>query len=110
MVLTSDSALNVNLILMQFDDFVVADCLLVPEPTTPSNQSCIITNNCLGFRCCLDIDLKIAKKSVEVFLLVDLCNFDISIGFGKWYRNISMFAYHWGTEEIHSLGNAIRLR
>ena len=65
--------------------------------------------NSLEFRCCVDIDLKAVNVSVEVSFILDPCYSVISVGFGNWNLNISLFAYHWNTEEILSIGNAITM-
>ncbi len=58
----------------------------------------------------MDLNFKIIQPSVHVYLEFDYCNYIISVGFGEWLLNRSLFTYTWGTEETHTLGNAIALR
>ncbi len=65
--------------------------------------------NSLEFRCCVDIDLKALNVSVEVSFIVDPCNSVVSVGFGNWNLNMSLLVYHWNTEEIMAIGNALTI-
>ena len=80
-------------------------------PTLPSSLSCVVNDNCLGFKCCANnIDLIVAQRSLQVYLTVDPCNFVISVGFGAWSLDMPLFTYQWGTDETVSLGTAFELR
>ena len=57
----------------------------------------------------MDLDLKVTRRSLNAYLIVDACNFQISVGFGEWFLNISLFTYSWGRQEVHMLGNAIEI-
>ena len=85
--------------------WLVSDC---PVNSLPSK--CIIHDNCFGFQCCIDIDLKITQRNISIYFHLDPCNFELSVGLGQWYLNKSLFTYAWGTEETFTLGNAIIVR
>ena len=89
--------------------YFVLDCSLT-LPTTPTGIECSIASDCLGFRCCLNMDLTVTQKTVMVYITLDICDFQISVGFGEWFLDLSLFTYDWGREEMHSLGDAIELR
>ena len=76
----------------------------------PESVSCAINNKWTQFHCCVDLNFKIIRASVHLYLKIDNCNYVISVGFGEWRLNRSLFTYMWGTEEMHTLGNAIGLR
>ena len=80
------------------------------SPILLGSVNCSVTDNCLGYQCCANIDLKITEKSLQLHLSIDPCNFMISVGFGEWFLNMSLFSYEWGTEEVRPLGNAIIIR
>ncbi|XP_072023446.1 uncharacterized protein, partial [Amphiura filiformis] len=83
-------------------------CPAIPTPTP--GLECVITHQCLGIECCADIDLKVIQRSVYVNMVLDSCNFEISITFGKWFFNTTLFTYEWGKNEVMMLGNAIYIR
>ncbi len=76
----------------------------------PDPISCVIEDTCLGFQCCVDIDLMITTVSQSVYLNIDPCNFMISLGFGAWYVDASLLTYQLNTERTYTLGNAIDVR
>ena len=74
-------------------------------PELPDEIMCVINEQCLGIQCCFNLDIGVALLSTQAWLIVDPCNFQISVGFGTWFRNITLFTYEWGQEERHVLGN-----
>ena len=90
--------------------FFLSDCPTVISPFTLGSVDCSVKDNCLGFQCCADINLKITEIRLQHQLSVDLCNFVISVGFGEWVLDMSLFSYQWGTEEMRLLGNSITIR
>ncbi len=87
-----------------------AECTSVTLPSLPDPISCVIEDTCLGFQCCVDVNLIITTVSQSVYLNIDLCNFVISIGFGAWYVDASLLTYYLNTERTYTLGNAIDVR
>ena len=70
----------------------------------------ITSDNCLSFECCVDLDLTVIQRSVSVALVMDFCNFEISVTFGEWKYDTTLFSYNWGEEEILVVGNAVEFR
>ncbi|XP_072048757.1 uncharacterized protein [Amphiura filiformis] len=119
----TDTAIDLVLNTLGIKEFVSDQACTVPTsasgqgctqisvpPLLPQGVSCSVDNSCHGFQCCADIDLKITRRSLDVYLQVDPCNFVLSVGFGEWSLNVSLFTYTWGTIETQSLGNAIDIR
>ncbi len=81
-------------------------------PTLPSQAGiqCGIANTCKGFECCADVDLIVTAINIRVYLLVDFCNYEASVGFGEWFSNFTFFAYDLGTEKTYILGSATIIR
>ena len=76
----------------------------------PSSVSCQLDPLCLGIQCCLSMDFRIAHITAKTWLLFDACDYELSIGLGSWYLNISLFSYSWGMEDVRSIGNALNVR
>ncbi|XP_072033124.1 uncharacterized protein [Amphiura filiformis] len=85
-------------------------CPELPTLPTQTGIFCGPTNFCQGFECCVDLDLTVTRKTIRVYLTIDFCNYQISVGFGEWFKNFTLFTYDWSTEEMHALGSAIMLR
>ena len=84
---------------------LVSDC---PVNSLPSN--CIMNDDCLGFHCCINIDLKITQRNLSIYFELDACNFQLGVGLGEWNLTKSLLTYIYGTEETYTLGNAITVR
>ncbi len=56
------------------------------------------------------MDFKVTNKSIQVYLIVNESSNVISIGFGEWVLQESVFTYEWGMDETLALGNAVTLR
>ncbi len=56
------------------------------------------------------MDFKIDKVMLKSWIVLEPCNFTLSVGFGKFYANISLFKYKWGTEEILQIGHFLSIR
>ncbi|XP_072033122.1 uncharacterized protein [Amphiura filiformis] len=80
-------------------------CSAFSLPKLPQEVTCVINNRCLGIQCCLNVDITVAHLTTQTWLIIDPCNFQISVGFGSWYLNITLITYQWGQEEGHTLGN-----
>ena len=89
--------------------FLVTGCQSVPK--LPKGIECAITTeNCLTFDCCLDLDLKVIKRRVRIAFMVDFCNYEISIAFGDFFLNTTLFTYEWGDDETIIVSEAVQLR
>ncbi len=86
------------------------------EPTCPGlalptsiaeGITCTIDNRCVGFHCCLDMDFIVTSRTVNTYITIDPCNYIISVGFGEWFLEVSLYSYNWGTEITEHLGNII---
>ncbi|XP_038050876.1 uncharacterized protein LOC119724026 [Patiria miniata] len=84
-------------------------CTEVSLQSLPSGVTCELSYRCLGVRCCAELDLEITVLSVNIWLLLDPCEFTLSIGFGKWSLTFTIFDYHWGTQEEIQIGKAVTL-
>ena len=56
------------------------------------------------------MDFRISQIASEAWLLVDPCEFQMSIGIGTWFRNISLFSYTFGAEEFNAIGSAAAIQ
>ena len=56
---------------------------------------------------------KILRKNTTIatrtWFLLDLCDYQLSIGLGSWYLNISLYSYSFGVEEMKSIGEALNV-
>ena len=86
------------------------DCTSVTLPSLLDPISCVIEDKCLGFQCCVNIDLIITTISQSVYINIDPCNFTIYLGFGAWYVNDSLLTYQLNSERKYNLGNAVEVR
>ncbi|XP_071798137.1 uncharacterized protein [Asterias amurensis] len=84
-------------------------CTDVTLPRLPSTLTCDLYDRCLGVQCCVDLDLQITVLSSTVWLVLDPCEFTLSMGFGKWSIIFTIFDYHWGTQEELKIGKALTL-
>ncbi|XP_038062441.1 uncharacterized protein LOC119732930 [Patiria miniata] len=84
-------------------------CTDVSLPPLPSGVTCEFSDRCLGIRCCTELDLEITVLSVNMWLVLDPCEFTLSMGLGKWSLTFTIFDYHWGTQEELKIGKALTL-
>ena len=89
---------------------LIAGCPPVPDSPQIPGIDCSVASLCLGFECCVDLDFQIIQRSVKAYVIADICNYQILVGFGEWLVDISVFTYEWGTEKTYNLGNAINVR
>ncbi len=75
-----------------------------------SNGTCYVNDVCSGFLCCLDMDFVVTQRQISAYIVMDVCNFEMTIGLGEWFLDVSLFTYSWGTEMTKTLGNAIQLK
>ncbi|XP_038050728.1 uncharacterized protein LOC119723897 [Patiria miniata] len=84
-------------------------CTDVSLPSLPSGVTCEFAHRCLGVRCCTELDLEITVLSVNMWLILDPCEFTLSFGLGMWSLTFTIFDYHWGTQEELKIGKALTL-
>ncbi|XP_072033123.1 uncharacterized protein [Amphiura filiformis] len=71
---------------------------------------CSIEETCLGIKCCVNLNFKIDELMLKTWLILDPCNFTISIGFEKLSVDIPLFSYEWGTEEVLEVSEFLIIR
>jgi hypothetical protein len=69
--------------------------------------SCHIPDYCTGIDCCVDVDL--IGKSFNAYVLMDACNYKLSVGIEKLAFNLTLFEYEWGKVEHFYLQGVIRI-
>ena len=84
---------------------ILSACSAFTLPELPQPVSCVINSQCLGIQCCLNLDFTVAVLSTQAWLIVDPCNFCISVGLGSWFFNVTLLTYNWGQQESYALGN-----
>jgi hypothetical protein len=58
---------------------------IVVLPTKqPTGLSLRVMDTCTGVEACLQLDLKIIKRSFKAWIMIDPCKFIFSLGFEKW--------------------------
>ncbi len=78
-------------------------------PRLPSNMVCTHHEKCLGFDCCVELDIKVTTLSTRFWFILDPCQFEITMGLGEWSYNISIFSYDWGKPESLSIGEPLQI-
>ncbi|XP_071123204.1 uncharacterized protein [Mytilus edulis] len=71
------------------------------------NIACGLPEYCTGATCC--VNLPLLGRSIEVFVLLDVCNYKITIGIEMMIQEISLFDYIYNTWQNVTLGNMVRL-
>ena len=93
--------------------FEPSDKPTCPGLTLPTSiaegVNCTIDNRCVGFHCCLVMDFTVTNRTVNVYITIDPCNYIISVGFGEWFLDVSLYSYTWGKEISEHLGSVIGL-
>ncbi len=79
-------------------------------PTPPTGIDCYVSDDCLGIHCCATIDLHVIQPSVSIDIVLDPCDFVISVAFGDRYFNTTLFTYEWGQHKEYLIGSSIKLR
>jgi hypothetical protein len=80
----------------------------VPLSPITSNSTCHVYEFCTGVRCCSD--LPVLSRSINSWLILDHCNYKLSVGFEKFSYNISLHTFRFGTEQIVNIKGVVRLR
>ena len=88
----------------------VSACPLIQAPSIADILVCHIADKCLGISCCMTLDIKVKKLYVTAAIIVDPCEFVLSITFGNWLHNITLISFDWGMEKQQSIGNSVQIR
>ncbi|KAI8485717.1 hypothetical protein Bbelb_365510, partial [Branchiostoma belcheri] len=75
----------------------------------PDTMACTVEDNCMGVKCCLDLDFKLIKLTVQSYVHLDLCNYKLLMGIGNVDIAQTLFTYEWGTPKLFTIGNAIKI-
>ena len=73
-----------------------------------SNTSCHLYEFCTGVRCCTEVP--ILGRSINSWLMLDHCNYKLSVGFEKFSVNVSLSTYTFGEEQLLDVNGVLRLR
>ncbi|XP_019616817.1 PREDICTED: uncharacterized protein LOC109464305 [Branchiostoma belcheri] len=84
-------------------------CNQLNPPQLPDTMACTVEDNCMGVKCCLDLDFKLIKLTVQSYVHLDLCNYKLLMGIGNVDIAQTLFTYEWGTPKLFTIGNAIKI-
>lgn len=76
-------------------------------PTLSGPLTCQLTDSCTGIQCCVEI--KEIGKSIDVFVILDACNYQFAAGIEKLTFNQSLLNYEFGKKESFNLMNVFRV-
>ncbi|VDI06314.1 Hypothetical predicted protein [Mytilus galloprovincialis] len=76
-------------------------------PTLSGPLTCQLTDTCTGIQCCVEI--KEIGKSIDVFVILDACNYQFAAGIEKLTFNQSLLNYEFGKKESFNLMNVFRV-
>lgn len=76
-------------------------------PTLSGPLTCQLTDTCTGIQCCVEI--KEIGKSIDVFVILDACNYKFAAGIEKLTFNQSLLNYEFGKKESFNLMNVFRV-
>ncbi|KAL3873866.1 hypothetical protein ACJMK2_036950, partial [Sinanodonta woodiana] len=79
----------------------------VKLPSLPSGVACHIPSLCTGVQCCVDVEF--LNRSFNAFLLLDSCNYKLTVGIEKLNFTKHLFDYSWGKQDQFWLFGAVRL-
>lgn len=74
----------------------------------PAGTTCHLYDFCTGVRCCSDIPL--LDRSINTWLILDHCNYKLSVGFEKLSINVSLHDYEMGKEEDVIINGVFRIQ
>ncbi|XP_052081256.1 uncharacterized protein LOC127719281 [Mytilus californianus] len=78
--------------------------------TLPSSVSCSIgafSSICSNISCCTQLDF--VSRGIETKVIVDPCNYELTIHVENMTMTTSLLDYQWGTEKTFSLQGGIRI-
>jgi hypothetical protein len=71
----------------------------------PSGTTCQINYHCLGIECCSLIDLGILSRAFKTWLIIDPCEYRLSLGFEHFNFNTTLFTFVRGVEKRIEIGS-----
>uniref|UniRef100_K1PRD9 Uncharacterized protein n=1 Tax=Magallana gigas TaxID=29159 RepID=K1PRD9_MAGGI len=74
----------------------------------PAGTTCHLYDFCTGVRCCSDIPL--LDRSINTWLIIDHCNYKLSVGFEKLSINVSLRDYEMGKQKDVIINGVFRIR
>lgn len=74
----------------------------------PDGSTCHLYDFCTGVRCCSDIPL--LDRSINTWLIIDHCNYKLSVGFEKLSINVSLRDYEMGKQKDVIINGVFRIR
>ncbi|VDI45264.1 Hypothetical predicted protein [Mytilus galloprovincialis] len=75
----------------------------VALPKLDDPVSCLLSSECTYIECCVDVHF--IPRSFMFYLHIDPCEYQITVGIEKFFRNISLINYRWGiTHDLWLVG------
>ena len=74
----------------------------------PSGTTCHLYDFCTGVRCCSDLPL--LGRSINTWLILDHCNYKLSVGFEKFSINVSLHDYDLGSQKKVIVNGVFRIQ
>ncbi|CAH1242182.1 Hypp6490 [Branchiostoma lanceolatum] len=72
-------------------------CNQLNPPQLPDTMACTVIDSCMGVECCLDLDFKLIKLTVQSNVHLDLCSYKLLMSIGNVDFEQTLFTYEWGT-------------
>lgn len=85
------------------------ECPLMNNQPPTNLLTCSVDDKCLGIHCCASLDLVFTRLSTTAWAVLDPCEFELSVGFGTWSQNVTLFEHVWGVEKAVDISNAVRI-
>ncbi|XP_033637723.1 uncharacterized protein LOC117298529 [Asterias rubens] len=82
-------------------------CPLMNKPPSTNILTCTVDDQCLGIHCCASLDLIFTRLSTTAWVVLDPCEFELSVGFGSWTKNLTLFEYDWGVERTVDISDTV---
>ena len=73
-----------------------------------SDSTCHLYSFCTGVTCCSDLPQ--LQRSFNTWLILDHCNFKLSVGIEQFSLNISLHDFKFGRKEMVNLNGVFRLQ
>uniref|UniRef100_A0A1I8J4H2 Vitellogenin domain-containing protein n=1 Tax=Macrostomum lignano TaxID=282301 RepID=A0A1I8J4H2_9PLAT len=81
----------------------------ISMPSLPPSMNCTLTAGCMGVECCAMADFKLLKRAFHLWLKIDPCSYDFSVGFEKVHFNTSLLSFDWGVKHTERIGSSLKL-
>ena len=85
------------------------ECPLLNKPPSTNILTCTVDDQCLGIHCCASLDLIFTRLSTTAWVVLDPCEFELSVGFGSWTQNVTLFEYDWGVERTVDISDTVHI-